>query len=142
MSTSGSSFEAGVSGPSGLGQLIPKMASDMKFIGIFLIVAGVLSCLTIIGAVVGVPTLISGLRLRESADAFTIYLDRNDFSSLERAIERQSRYFFIQKVLLIISILIIVAEFVLFFLFFLAGFNEMGPHILTQSLRYLTDLIV
>lgn len=142
MSTSGSSFDTGYSGASGLGQFIPKMASDMKFVGIFLIIAGALSCLTIIGAVVGIPTLISGLRLRESADAFTIYLERNDLSSLERAIERQSRYFFIQKVLLIISLLIIAVEFVIFFLFFLAGFNEMGPHILTETLRYLTQLVV
>ncbi|NTV46603.1 MAG: DUF5362 domain-containing protein [Chlorobiales bacterium] len=137
MSTSGSSFETGFSGSAqALGQFIPKMTSDMKFLGIFLIVTGVLSSLTIIGAIVGIPTIVSGLRLRESADAFTMYLERNDFSSLERAIERQSRYFFIQKVLLIVALLIIGIELIILFLFFLGGFSHMDHNVLTQALNH------
>lgn len=135
MSTSGSSIETGYpGGMSGLGQVIPKMTNDMKLLGIFLIVGGVVSCLTIIGAIVGIPSIISGLRLRESADAFMTYVDRNDLSSLERAIERQSRYFFIQKVLLIIALLIIGVEFVILFLFALGGYSLMNSGIPPQVL--------
>jgi hypothetical protein len=76
----------------------------MQFVGIFYIIGGALECLSIIGAIIGIPLIICGLRIRESADSFKGYLTTNDSSMLEKALERQGRYFFIQKVLIIISI--------------------------------------
>ncbi len=87
---------------------ISKMTGDMQFVGIFYIVIGAIECLTIIGAIIGIPILISGLRLRESADAFKSYLTSSDSFMLERALERESRFFFIQKVFLIISLVVFV----------------------------------
>ncbi len=87
---------------------VSKMTGDMQFVGIFYIVIGAIECLTIIGAIVGIPILICGLRLRESADAFRGYLTSGDSFMLERALERESRFFFIQKVFLIISLVIFV----------------------------------
>jgi hypothetical protein len=87
---------------------ISKMVGDMNFVGIFYIITGALYCLTIIGAVVGIPIIISGLRVRESANQFQAYLTTNEEFALEQAIERQSKFFFIQKVLMIITIALFV----------------------------------
>ena len=94
---------------------VNKMTGDMNFVGIFYIVIGAIECLTIIGAIVGIPLIICGLRLRESADSFKGYLASGDSFMLERALERESRFFFIQKVLMIITI----AFFVLYIIFFI-----------------------
>lgn len=83
---------------------VSKMAGDMNFVGIFYIIIGAIECLTIIGAIIGIPLVICGLRLRESSDSFKGYLASGDSFMLERALERESRFFFIQKVLLIIGI--------------------------------------
>lgn len=83
---------------------VSKMAGDMNFVGIFYIIIGAIECLTIIGAIIGIPLVICGLRLRESSDSFKGYLASGESFMLERALERESRFFFIQKVLLIIGI--------------------------------------
>ncbi len=87
---------------------VNKMAGDMNFVGMFYIIIGALECLTIIGAIVGIPLIISGLRLRESSDSFRMYLNAGDSSMLERALERESRFFYIQKIFIIISIALFV----------------------------------
>jgi hypothetical protein len=87
---------------------VSKMAGDMNFVGIFYIIIGAIECLTIIGAVIGIPLIICGLRLRESSDSFKGYLASGDSFMLERALERESRFFFIQKVLMIIAIVFLV----------------------------------
>ena len=101
----------------GLHITVSKMAGDMNFVGIFYIIIGALECLSIIGAVVGIPLIISGLRLRESSDSFKGYLVSGDSFMLERALERESRFFFIQKVLMIITIAIFVLYIVFFIMF-------------------------
>lgn len=87
---------------------ISKLSSDMRFVGIFFIIAGVLYSITIVGAVLGIPLIISGLRLRESSDSFSSYLLSGDNNMLERALERQSRFFFIQKIFIIITLVLMV----------------------------------
>ncbi len=99
---------------------VSKMAGDMSFVGIFYIIIGAIECLTIIGAVLGIPLIISGLRLRESSDSFKMYLNSGDSMTLERALERESRFFFIQKIFIIISIALFVLYVVFFIVFGLA----------------------
>lgn len=101
----------------GLHITVSNMAGDMNFVGIFYIIIGAIECLTIIGAVVGIPLIICGLRLRESSDSFKGYLASGDSFMLERALERESRFFFIQKVLMIITIAIF-ALYIVFFIVF------------------------
>jgi hypothetical protein len=96
---------------------VNKMSGDMKFVGVFYMILGVLYCLTIVGAVIGIPFIICGIRLRESADSFNMYISTNDGSMLERAIERQSKFFFIQKVLMIIALALIILYIILIFVF-------------------------
>jgi hypothetical protein len=83
---------------------IPDLTKYMRLIGLLQMIGGVIYCLTIIGAIIGVPLYIMGKRLRESADAFTNYLSSNSGRDLETAIERQTRSFFIQYVLAIVGL--------------------------------------
>ena len=85
---------------------LPDLAKYMRFVGLLQMIGGVLYCLTIIGAIIGVPVYIMGKRLRESADAFTNYNTSNSGKDLEIAIERQTRAFFIQYVLATIGLVI------------------------------------
>lgn len=87
--------------------MVSKMGSDMKFVGLFHIIYGALNCLTIIGAIIGVPFIIAGLRLRESGDSFSDYLRSNNLHILEAALERTSRFVSIYKVLIIIYLVLI-----------------------------------
>jgi len=87
---------------------ITKLNSDMRFVGMFYIIIGALYSITIIGAIMGIPLIISGLRLRESSDSFSSYLLSADNNMLERALERQERFFFIQKIFIIISLVVMV----------------------------------
>lgn len=87
---------------------ISKLNSDMRFVGMFYIIIGALYSITIIGAIMGIPLIISGLRLRESSDSFSSYMLSGDNNMLERALERQSRFFFIQKIFIIITLVVIV----------------------------------
>ncbi len=101
--------------------MLTKMSSDMRFVGIFYIITGGITCLSIIGALVGIPYIICGIRLRESASFFDNYSYGGDMGFLENAIERQSKFFFIQKILLIIGLVIIVL-YIIFFIIFLSKF--------------------
>ena len=106
--------------------LLNKMAKDMRFVGIFYIIMGGFYCLSIIGALIGVPFIICGIRLRESANFFDNYSYGGDTGILENAVERQSKFFFIQKVLMIIGIVLIVLYIIFIFAFlgkFLSSFG-------------------
>lgn len=87
--------------------IVKKMTSDMNFVGIFTIIMGAISCLSIVGAIVGVPYIIAGIRIKDAADKFRMYLSSNDYVTLKEAFEKQSSFFFIYKVIYIVSLVII-----------------------------------
>jgi hypothetical protein len=60
-------------------ELLRTLSQDMKFMGYVYIIGGGLYCLTIIGAIVGVPVLISGLRLKDAGESFASYGRRSSF---------------------------------------------------------------
>jgi hypothetical protein len=99
--------------------LPPKMTDDMKFVGMFQIIMGALACLSIVGAITGVPMLISGLRARESAEAFVNYQRDNDANWLARAFTGQAGYFKMQKIMAILTI-VVVALVVVFYVVVIA----------------------
>lgn len=90
------------------GMLFTRMTKDMKFLGMFYIVYGVLTSLSIIGAIIGIPLLISGLRLREAADELNSFKATNDSSYLRRGFELQGKFFNIQKIIIIVGLVIAV----------------------------------
>lgn len=105
---------------------INKMTGDMRFVGIFYIIMGALYSLTIVGAVIGIPFIICGLRLRESAEAYNGYIGSSDTNMLERAFERQGSFFFIQKVLMIIGLVLMVLYIIFIIAFSATIFSSMG----------------
>jgi len=86
---------------------VPNLAKYMNFVGLLQIIVGVLYCLMIIGALIGVPMIFMGIRLREAADGFKKYLASGSKEDLTYTIDRQTRSFFIQFVLAIIGLIFI-----------------------------------
>ncbi len=104
---------------------ITLMSKDMRFVGLFTIVYGVLNCLTIIGAIVGVPLIFMGIRLRESADHYDYYNSTGDLLALQNAIDKQYKYFNIQKIIIIVSLIFIVLYIIAIFGFMsMVSFNH------------------
>jgi hypothetical protein len=87
---------------------VSKMTGYMRFMGILYIIGGALYCITIIGALVGVPVIFLGNRMREAAENFDKYSLSGVFQDLSVAIEKQTRFFFIQYVLAIIGLIFLV----------------------------------
>jgi ABC-type multidrug transport system permease subunit len=53
-------------------------------------------------AIIGVPIIIAGVRLKDASDMFKRYVTNHEFSALGVALEKQGRFYFIIKVLVII----------------------------------------
>ena len=87
---------------------VSDMTRYMRFMGMYYIIVGAISCIGIVTAVFGVPVIFMGMRLRESAEAFTRYVASNAFEDIAQAVERQTRFFFINYVLLIVGLVIAV----------------------------------
>jgi hypothetical protein len=86
---------------------IPNMTRYMSFLGVLAIIGGILYCITIVGAIIGIPIIFVGVRMRESAEAYRRYLTSNSNQDLYTALERQTRAFFIHYVLAIIGLVIL-----------------------------------
>ena len=110
--------------PSQFQYLFDKMNSDMKFVGMFTIIYGGLICLSIIGALVGVPLIIAGMRIREAADQFSIFKKTDNTGAMRSGFELQGKYFQILKVLIIVGIVITVI-YIIFIIFFLSTLLSM-----------------
>jgi len=108
---------------------VSKLSADMRFVGIFFIIVGALYSITIIGAILGIPLIISGLRLRESSDSFSSFLLSSDNNMLERALERQSRFFFIQKIFIIITLVVMVLYIIVIIVLIIAVLPYLGHNV-------------
>lgn len=104
-----------------------KMVKDMRFVGIFVIIYGVINCLTIIGALIGVPLIFAGMRMREAAEQFSYFRMTNNAAAMRSGFELQSRYFNIFRILIIVS-LILTALYIIFIVVFLSSFLGMFLH--------------
>ncbi|MBS4000052.1 MAG: DUF5362 domain-containing protein [Desulfobulbaceae bacterium] len=107
--------------------IIKKMNTDMRFVGIFSIIYGALTCIGIVTAIIGIPYIIMGIRLRESADHFARYIELGDEMDLNMALEKQQRYYFISKVLVIIALVFILLY--LIFIFVLLSFMNFSDFV-------------
>ncbi len=99
-------MESSISTTSPLQSAAEKMVKDMKFVGIFAIIYGVIACLTIIGAIFGVPYIFIGIRLREAGDHFLQHTKAGNEQDLVAAFQKQGSSFFITKVLIIIGLIL------------------------------------
>lgn len=100
---------------------LSNLSKYMKFIGLLAMIGGVLYCITIIGAIIGVPYFLMGKRIRESADAFDGYRTSGSASDLESAIEKQTRAFFIMYILAIIALVLLAIYLIVIIVILAAG---------------------
>lgn len=98
--------------------LYPRLTGNMRFIGIYYMIAGVLCSLTIIGAILGIPMFIAGSRMRDSAENLKLYNENKSDETLNRALNLQNSSFFIYKIMIIVSL----AFFVIYIIFLIAFF--------------------
>jgi hypothetical protein len=87
--------------------VLRKLINEMRSVGTVSLLFGGLQCLSIVGAVIGIPLIISGLRLRESADKMEGYINSNDQKMFEDALVKQTSFFFIQKILFIVGLAVV-----------------------------------
>ncbi|MCX7874882.1 MAG: DUF5362 domain-containing protein [Melioribacteraceae bacterium] len=109
--------------------MFDKMTNDMKFVGMFTIVYGVITCLTIVGALIGIPTIIIGMRIRESAEQFYMYRLTNNPASLKLGFEIQGKYFRIIKILIIIGLIFMI----IYFAFIIYLFTTFSSFFMTPN---------
>lgn len=84
--------------------ILNKLIKDTRFVGMFYIIYGALSCMLIITAIIGIQYIIMGIRLRESAANFSKYMETNDEMEMNFALEKQQRFYFINKILIIVAL--------------------------------------
>ncbi len=96
---------------------LTKLCKDMKFWAWYTIISGGLACLSIFGAIVGIPQLIAGLRLKDSIDDFEAYLQSGNLENIEQAIEKQMKYYSSMKIIVIVSLIVIFLVLVAMILF-------------------------
>jgi len=106
--------------PSEFQYLFDKMTGNMKFVGMFTIIYGGFICLSIIGALVGIPLIIAGMRIREAADQFKIFKITNNTGAMRSGFELQGKYFHILKVLIIVGTIITIL-YIIFIIYFLSS---------------------
>lgn len=107
--------------------IISNLIGNMRFVGIFTIIWGSITCIGVMSAIIGIPMIFAGIRLRESADYFEGFINSNlnNENLLSQALEKQNRYFNIIKILIIIGIISVVA----FVIFLFAVLSEFATFI-------------
>ncbi len=105
--------------PHPLGPDFGRTLGDMRFMGWVALICGILPCLTIVGAVVGVPMIIAAHRFIEGVNRFDLYRQDGSEGELRTGFYELGRSFRILKILTIIYLVLTVLY--VFFLFFLGG---------------------
>jgi len=106
--------EADFSHPMGPG--FGKTLSNMRFVGWVGMVYGILTCLSIVGAIVGVPLIIASHRFIEGLNRFENYRHDRSESELKAGFQEMGRSFQVLKILTIIYIVLTVGYIATLFL--------------------------
>ncbi len=113
---------------SGLSFLFSQMIRDMKFVGMFSIIYGAITSLSIIGALMGVPLIFVGVRMRDAADYFQAYQMTKDRTALINAFDAQAKFFRITKILIIVSIILMIGYFIMIISLFSYLFQQVPDY--------------
>jgi len=114
---------------SSISRVLASGAGWMKFVGIMVIIPGVLYCLTIIGAIIGWLPIWVGILIMQAADAIERAERGNDVVALEMALEKIRKLFTITGVMMLIYLGLIILAMLLFGAAIIAGIRNGGfPH--------------
>ena len=103
--------------PMGLG--FERTLGDMRFIGWISLIYGILTCLSIVGVVLGVPLIIASHRFIEGVNRFDLFRQTGTQDELQAGFYELGRSFRILKILTIIYLGLIILY--LAFLFLMGG---------------------
>lgn len=84
---------------------IGKISSDMNLLSYFSIIYGIVLSLGLITAVIGVPLIISGVKLKKSSESLMQVSENSELINLESAFSNLRVFFKIHKLILIIAII-------------------------------------
>ncbi len=107
-----------------MGPVFGKTLGDMRFMGWVGLIYGILNCLSIAGAIVGVPMIIAAHRFIEGVNRLENYRRERSESELKAGFDELGRSFRLMKILTIISIVLTLGYVV--FLFLLGGLSLLG----------------
>jgi hypothetical protein len=103
--------------PLGLG--FDRTLGDMRFMGWISLIYGILICLSIVGAVLGVPLIIASHRFIEGVNRFQLFRQSGTEDELAAGFYELGRSFRILKILTIIYLVLMIGNLV--FLFLMGG---------------------
>lgn len=83
-----------------------RLSGWVNFMGVFSVVLGLVLCLGIVTAIIGVPLIIAGRRLTGAVDSLKAFTRTNDFNKLSDAIDNINKYFRVYGILTLVGLLI------------------------------------
>ena len=115
---------AGAAGVHPMGLGFEGTLKDMRFIGWVSMIYGILTCLSLAGAVVGVPLIIASHRFIEGINRFELFRQTGTEDELQAGFYELGRSFRILKILTIIYLVLILLWFA--FMFLMGGLGLMA----------------
>lgn len=114
--------------PNNINSIIDSLSGWMKFIGIYTIISGALTCLGIITAAIGVPLILAGIALVNGSKSLKIYNQQNNQYSLNEVFTYINKYFKTQGILVIVGIVLTLIYIVIIILFAALSINGILHH--------------
>ncbi len=105
---------------------LDSLSGWMKFLGIFIIVTGALTCIGIITAAIGVPMILAGLGLVNASKSLREYKNFNNQFTLNDFFTHLNKFFKINGILAIISIVIMVMYIAFLLIFIILSVYSFG----------------
>ncbi|EPR13343.1 DUF5362 domain-containing protein [Ruminiclostridium papyrosolvens] len=84
--------------------IINSLSGWMKFLGIYTIVIGAITCIGIISAAMGIPLIFAGISLTNASKAIKEYADFNNPNVLYNLFTYLKKYFKIQGIMVIVAL--------------------------------------
>lgn len=103
--------------------IIDSLSGWMKFMGIYSIIAGAISCLGIITAAIGIPMIFAGLGLNRASESLKQYKANNNQYILNEVFTNMNKYFKIQGILIIIGLVVSVISIIIATVIAIAAVN-------------------
>ncbi|MBK7867608.1 MAG: hypothetical protein IPJ75_11870 [Ignavibacteriales bacterium] len=107
--------------------MMSKLATDSKFVGVFMMITGALICLSIVGLPLGIPYIFAGMRAKEGGSQIEQYVLSNNNSIKTSAYENYQKHFFILKVLYIVGFIGAILGLIFIFFILYAFVRGLGP---------------
>jgi hypothetical protein len=101
--------------------IIDSLAGWIKFIGIYTIVIGAITCIGIITAAIGVPLILSGISLAKASTSLMNYKSSGSPHVLTEIFTFLNKYFKTQGILVIVGIALSVLYFVILLVILVMG---------------------